>query len=159
MVVSSDGRIMGPSHGVRLGVPTGQAPKAKGCGDTHVIHTMTYSEPPIRLRKWPLIKASSFIEEKTMKTIFRSAKEGATYLLAPITARPLLARSLQLLLVLCAYGAGVLLVERVSGDARVPVILFAVYFLPAVLRSWLLFYWCVRDEVKALMANHRHTAS
>ncbi|MCU5781760.1 hypothetical protein MA04_01060 [Alcanivorax balearicus MACL04] len=80
-------------------------------------------------------------------------------MLAPVIARPLLARSLQLLLVLCAYGAGVLLVERVSGDARVPVILFAVYFLPAVLRSWLLFYWCVRDEVKALVANHRHTAS
>ena len=52
---------------------------------------------------------------------------------APVAAHPLLARSLQLVFTLALY---------------------AVYFLPAVLRSWLQFYWRLRDDVKSL-GGHR----
>lgn len=85
-----------------------------------------------------------------MKTIFRCVREIAEKSLAPMTARPLLARGLQLLLAAVLYGAGVWAVVTVSGAARIPVILFAVYFLPAVLRAWLQFYWRLRDDLKSL---------
>jgi hypothetical protein len=49
------------------------------------------------------------------------------------------------------------LVDAVSGDARLPLALTAVYFLPAVLRAWLLFYWAARDEVRALKARRAQT--
>ena len=38
-----------------------------------------------------------------------------------------------------------------------PLALTAVYFLPAVLRAWLLFYWAARDEVRALKARRAQT--
>ena len=73
---------------------------------------------------------------------------------APVAAHPLLARSLQLVLTLALYAGGAYAVALVSGDARIPLVLYAVYFLPAVLRSWLQFYWRLRDDVKSL-GGHR----
>lgn len=92
-----------------------------------------------------------------MKTIFRSAKTVAEQVLAPVAARPLLSRSLQLLFAVTLYAAGVWAVDVVAGDSRAVVIVFAVYFLPAVLRAWVQFYWCLRDELKALMRPRNKT--
>ena len=38
-------------------------------------------------------------------------------------------------------------------QARIPVILFAVYFMPAVLRAWLQLYWQLRGDVRADQAQ------
>ena len=76
---------------------------------------------------------------------------------APVAAHPLLARSLQLVLTLALYAGGAYAVALVSGDARIPLVLYAVYFLPAVLRSWLQFYWRLRDDVKSLGGHCRKT--
>ena len=76
------------------------------------------------------------------------------HLWAPVAAHPLLARTLQLVLTLALYAGGAYAVSLVSGDARIPLVLYAVYFLPAVLRSWLQFYWRLRDDVKSL-GGHR----
>ncbi|WP_111658093.1 hypothetical protein [Isoalcanivorax indicus] len=61
---------------------------------------------------------------------------------------PLLSRTLGLMLALVAYAAGLLAVDAATGDARMPIVLFAVFFLPAVLRAWLLVYWQVRDDLR-----------
>jgi hypothetical protein len=45
-----------------------------------------------------------------------------------------------------------------TPEARIPVILFAVYFLPAVLRAWLQLYWQLRGDSRAQDVNTRHTA-
>lgn len=76
---------------------------------------------------------------------------------APLKRYPLVYRSLGLLLALVMYLAGLVLVDALSGDARLPLALTAVYFLPAVLRAWLLFYWAARDEVRALRARRGET--
>ncbi len=89
-----------------------------------------------------------------MNTIFRSANQTIRTLWAPVAAHPLLARSLQLVLTLALYAGGAYAVALVSGEARLPLVLYAVYFLPAVLRAWLQFYWRLRDDVKAL-GGHR----
>lgn len=61
---------------------------------------------------------------------------------------PLLGRTLMLMVALVAYAAGLLAVDAATGDARMPIVLFAVFFLPAVLRAWLLVYWQVRDDLR-----------
>jgi hypothetical protein len=48
------------------------------------------------------------------------------------------------------YSAGVLAADAVSGEAIFPVAIVAVYFLPAVLRAWMLFYWEVRKDVREI---------
>ena len=92
-----------------------------------------------------------------MKAILRSAGEVAENVLAPVTARPLLARTLGLLLTVALYAGGIAAVVAVSGEARIPVLLFAVYFLPAVLRAWLQLYWLVRDDVRGWRRRHGRT--
>lgn len=62
---------------------------------------------------------------------------------------PLVYRSLVLLVALGAYFGGLLGVDALSGDARLPVVLFGVFFLPAVLRAWLMVYWLVRKDPRA----------
>ena len=49
---------------------------------------------------------------------------------------------------LAAYVAGLLTIDAVSGDARTPVVLVAVFFLPVVARAWMQLYWQVREELK-----------
>lgn len=84
-----------------------------------------------------------------MKTILRSAGQVSEKALSPLKAQPLLYRALQLVFALAAYAAGVYLVDLAVPEARIPVILFAVYFLPAVLRAWLQFYWQLRGDSRA----------
>lgn len=92
-----------------------------------------------------------------MKTIFRSVKAVTEKTLAPVTARPLLSCSLQLVMAVALYAAGIAAVVAISGENRIPVVLFAVYFLPAVLRTWLQMYWRLRPGVKAWAAPRRRT--
>ena len=92
-----------------------------------------------------------------MKAIFRSAEQVVEKALAPVAAHPLLARTLQLMLAVALYAGGIAALVAVSGDSRIPVLLFAVYFLPAVLRAWLRVYWQVRDEVRGWRRRHGRT--
>lgn len=71
---------------------------------------------------------------------------------APMERYPLVYRAVGLLLVLTLYSAGVLLVDSITHIGFV-VMLTALYFLPAVLRAWLLFYWQLRDDVKVWRKN------
>ncbi|QJX02266.1 hypothetical protein HML84_10445 [Alcanivorax sp. IO_7] len=91
-----------------------------------------------------------------MKAIFRSAEQVVEKALAPV-APTLLARTLQLMLAVALYAGGIAALVAVSGDSRIPVLLFAVYFLPAVLRAWLQVYWRVRDEVRGWRRRHGRT--
>lgn len=75
-----------------------------------------------------------------MKTIFRSVR--------PIAGKGLPGLALQLVITVALYALGLWAVLAVSGEARWPAILFAVYFLPAVLRAWLQVYWRLRDDLK-----------
>ncbi|MBZ2189368.1 hypothetical protein K8B33_09685 [Alcanivorax sp. JB21] len=70
---------------------------------------------------------------------------------------PLLGRTLVLMVALVAYAAGLLAVDVATGDARMPVVLLAVFFLPAVLRAWLLVYWQVRDDLRGRFSNRHHS--
>jgi len=92
-----------------------------------------------------------------MNTIFRSANKVISKAWAPVASHPLLARSLQLMLTLALYAGGAYAVALVSGEARIPLVLYAVYFLPAALRAWLQFYWRLRDDVKALGGQRSKT--
>ena len=83
-----------------------------------------------------------------MKTMFDRAKTTTAAAMAPLKRHPVLYRSLGLLLAVALFVSGLLLVDVLTGDLRMPVVLTGVYFLPAVLRAWLLFYWAVRDEVR-----------
>lgn len=49
---------------------------------------------------------------------------------------------------LAAYVAGLLTINAVSGDARTPVVLVAVFFLPVVARAWMQLYWQVREDLR-----------
>ena len=93
-----------------------------------------------------------------MNTIFRSAGQVSEKALSPLKAQPLLYRVLQLVFALAAYAAGIYLVNLATPEARIPVILFAVYSLPAVLRAWLQLYWQLRGDSRAQDVNTRHTA-
>ncbi|MEY1660862.1 hypothetical protein [Isoalcanivorax beigongshangi] len=74
--------------------------------------------------------------------------------LAPIARMPLLYRALGLLVTVAAYLGGLALVQAASGDARMPMVLFGVFFLPAVLRAWLMLYWVVRKDPRAVGSDH-----
>jgi hypothetical protein len=93
-----------------------------------------------------------------MNTIFRSAGQVSEKALSPLKAQPLLYRALQLIFALVAYAAGIYLVDMASPEVRIPVILFAVYFMPAVLRAWLQFYWQLRGDSRAQDVDTHHTA-
>lgn len=84
-----------------------------------------------------------------MNTIIRSVGQVTDKALMPLKAQPVLYRVLQLVFALAAYAAGVYLVDLATPQARIPVILFAVYFMPAVLRAWLQLYWQLRGDVRA----------
>ncbi len=92
-----------------------------------------------------------------MSTIFRSTKDTFGKIWSPVASHPLWARSLQLVLALALYAGGAYAVALVSGEARIPLVLYAVYFLPAALRAWLQFYWRLRDDVKALGGQRSKT--
>lgn len=66
---------------------------------------------------------------------------------APLKKYPLAYRAVGLVLALAFYSAGVLLVDSLTHVGFL-VVLVALYFLPAVLRAWLLFYWQLREEVR-----------
>lgn len=85
-----------------------------------------------------------------MTALFDQAQRAWNRALAPVRRWPLLAYTLQLLLALAAYAAGVVAVDTLSGDARMPVLLFLVFFLPGVLRPWLNLYWQVRRDLRGL---------
>jgi hypothetical protein len=83
-----------------------------------------------------------------MKTLFDRVTATGAAAVAPLKKHPLLYRGLGLALSLLLYSAGVLLVDALTSIGFL-VVLTAIYFLPALLRAWLLFYWQLRDEVVA----------
>lgn len=83
-----------------------------------------------------------------MKTLFDRVTETGATAVAPLKKYPLLYRSLGLALSLVLYLSGVMLVDALTSIGFL-VVLTAIYFLPALLRAWLLFYWQLRDEVAA----------
>lgn len=88
-----------------------------------------------------------------MKTMFDRAKTKTALMVAPLKKHPVLYRALGLIVTLALYLSGLLVVDALTTEARLPLVLTAVYFLPAVLRAWLLFYWAVRAEVKGIKAR------
>ena len=82
-----------------------------------------------------------------MKTLFDRVSETGAAAVAPLKKHPLLYRGLGLALSLILYIAGVVLVDALTSIGFL-VVLTAIYFLPALLRAWLLFYWQVRDDVR-----------
>ncbi|EKF75384.1 hypothetical protein A11A3_03469 [Alcanivorax hongdengensis A-11-3] len=60
-----------------------------------------------------------------------------------------------MLFAVAAYAAGIYLVDVATPEARLPVVLFAVYFLPAVLRSWLQFYWQLRRDSRGMLTDRK----
>jgi hypothetical protein len=93
-----------------------------------------------------------------MKTTFDHARQLMARAGKPLRRWPLFHRSLGLLVTLFAYGAGALTVSSLTGEAIMPVILFLVFFLPAVLRAWLLVYWQVRVDIRALRRSRQRGA-
>lgn len=83
-----------------------------------------------------------------MKTLFDRVTATGAAAAAPLKKYPLLYRGLGLALSLVLYSAGVLLVDMLTNIGFL-VVLTAIYFLPALLRAWLLFYWQLRDEMVA----------
>ena len=83
-----------------------------------------------------------------MKALFDRVTVAAASAVAALKKYPLLYRGLGLALSLTLYSAGVLLVDALTSIGFL-VVLTAIYFLPALLRAWLLFYWQLRDEVVA----------
>lgn len=83
-----------------------------------------------------------------MPNMVDHARQALGTVVAPLQRWPLFYRTLILLLSVVAYVAGVLGVDAVSGEARLPEILFLVYFLPAVLRAWLMVYWQARKDLR-----------
>ena len=87
-----------------------------------------------------------------MNTVLRVGQQMRDRMLK---THPVMLRGLQLVAVLAMYIAGVALVDAATLEARLPVILTAVYFLPAVLRAWLLFYWQLRGKPQASDSNEQ----
>lgn len=88
-----------------------------------------------------------------MKT-FDRVSETLERTVAPLKRHSLLYRVLALAVTLILYSAGVLAVDAMSGDAVFPVAVVAIYFLPAVLRAWLLLYWEARKSLMAEGQDH-----
>ena len=78
-----------------------------------------------------------------MKTSFNLEKGG----LAAVAVRGLL-----LALVVTLYVAGLLVVDYLSASTFL-VVLAGLYFMPAVLRSWLQFYWQVGAEISVIRSR------
>jgi hypothetical protein len=93
-----------------------------------------------------------------MKTLFDRVNEVSAPVLAPLKKFPLAFRGLGLMLALTLYTAGILLVDRIT-DVGFVVVLGALYFLPALLRVWLLFYWQLRDEISSLRGRRSGKAA
>ncbi len=88
-----------------------------------------------------------------MKTMFDRAKTKTAVMMAPLKKHPVLYRALGLIVTVSLYLSGLLVVDALTPTARMPLVLTAVYFLPAVLRAWLLFYWAVRSELREIKAR------
>lgn len=86
-----------------------------------------------------------------MKTMFDRVNEKVTAALAPLKRHPVTFSALSLLVVVALYVGGLMAVAAFTTETRLPLVLTGVYFLPAVLRAWLLFYWAARDEVRAVV--------
>lgn len=80
-----------------------------------------------------------------MKTLFDLEKTAV----AAVAKRGLL-----LTLIVTLYIAGLSLISHLSGSAFL-VMLAALYFIPAVFRGWLDFYWLVVEEISALRAHFK----
>ncbi|HLR17671.1 MAG TPA: hypothetical protein VK099_07345 [Alcanivoracaceae bacterium] len=63
---------------------------------------------------------------------------------AYLRQNPLAKYAVGFMIALAAYAAGLMLIGS-AMNARWPLVAFAIFFLPAVLRAWMLVYW----EVKA----------
>lgn len=85
-----------------------------------------------------------------MNNMVDQARQVMDRLTRPVRRWPLLYRTLHLMLALTLYATGILAVDAVSGEARMPVLLFLVFFLPGVLHVWLQLYWQVRRDLRAL---------
>ncbi|MDX1616977.1 MAG: hypothetical protein R3300_21910 [Candidatus Promineifilaceae bacterium] len=90
-----------------------------------------------------------------MKTMFDRAGHALEKVREPLRRFPLAYRGLALAITLVLYSAGVLAVDAISGEAIFPVALVAMYFLPAVLRAWMLLYWQLKDDVRHLREGHQ----
>ena len=93
-----------------------------------------------------------------MTQVFDQARLAWNRVADPVRRWPLLHHSLHLTFALAAYVAGILAVDTLTGDARLPVLLFIVFFLPGVLRPWLNLYWQVRRDLRELRRRHRSDA-
>lgn len=92
-----------------------------------------------------------------MKAMFDRAAKKLGPVADGLKRVPVLYRALGLIVTLALYLGGLLLVELVSIGTHVPVALVGIYFLPAVLRAWLLLYWAVREEIRGVRARtERH---
>lgn len=91
-----------------------------------------------------------------MERLVNRVNERLENVREPLRKYPLMDRALVLTATAVVYLAVVLAVDFVSGDAVFPVLLVAMYFMPAVLRAWVLFYEQVRKEVKHLGGDCTH---
>ena len=85
-----------------------------------------------------------------MTAMFDQARLVWNRAIGPVRRWPLLYHSLHLLFALAVYAAGLVAVDLFSGEARMPVLLFLVFFLPGVLRPWLNLYWQARRDLRGL---------
>lgn len=88
-----------------------------------------------------------------MKAMFDLAKTKQAAALVALKRYPLLFRALGLVVVVTLYVAGLMTLNAFVGQTMMPLILSGAYFLPAVLRAWMLFYWAARDEVRSLRGD------
>jgi hypothetical protein len=88
-----------------------------------------------------------------MKAMLDQAKTKQAAVLASMKRYPVLFRALGLAVVVVLYVAGLLTLNAFVKQSMMPLVLTGAYFLPAVLRAWMLFYWAARDEVRSLLAS------
>lgn len=94
-----------------------------------------------------------------MTALFDQVRWAWKQAVAPLRRWPLLLATLHLLFALALYGAGGLAVQGLSGDARMPVLVYLVFFLPGVLRPWLNLYWQVRADLRGLRRRHERAGA
>lgn len=88
-----------------------------------------------------------------MKAMLDQAKTKQAAVLASMKRYPVLFRALGLAVVVVLYVVGLLTLNAFVKQSMMPLVLTGAYFLPAVLRAWMLFYWAARDEVRSLRAS------
>jgi hypothetical protein len=93
-----------------------------------------------------------------MKAILDRAKTKQAAALASMKRYPVLFRALGLFVVVALYVAGLLTLNAFVKQSMMPLVLTGAYFLPAVLRAWMLFYWAARDEVRSLRSGKQNAA-